>query len=119
MTQTVEGVRANLFAACKTLYAAETDSTGKKVAVSYGPPGTHQPNYIVGVAMETRQPITRPTMGTRRSRERTVEIDVIVSCYTAGADRSDPPAQQVVADAVDHLISLLEDLSSTLTPTRP
>lgn len=112
MTQSIQAVRAGLFVVCKTLiFADETDGNNKPVHVSYGPPGTHQPHYIVGVAMEVRQPITTPTMSPRRSRERKAEIDSIISCYVPGTDKGQ--AQQAAADACDRLVGLFEDYFRT------
>lgn len=105
MTQTVKGTRAALYTACKnTIYAASVDGRGAPVLVTYGRPGSYQADYIVAVGMGTRQPITRPTLGTNRSRQKDVEIDVIVSVYVPGTE----VAQQTASEACDDLTELLD-----------
>ena len=106
MTQSLKATRAALFAACKdTIFAGQVDGTGKPVLVTLGKPGSYQANYIVAVAMGTRQPITRPTMGTGRSREKEVEILVTISTYVQGKP---DVAQPSALDACDDLTDLLE-----------
>lgn len=104
MTQSIKATRANLFAACRdTIFTAQVDGNGKPVLVCYGRPGSYQANYIVAV-MNTRQPITRPTMGTSRSREKEAQIDVVVSVYVPGTE----VAQQTASEACDDLVELLD-----------
>jgi hypothetical protein len=104
MAQSIKGARAALYAACVTLYAGRVDSTGAAVLVTYGLPGSFQPQNIIGVGLDTRQPITRPTMGTARSRETFAEIDVAYSIFRAG----DSSQQQAAAEDADDLVALLE-----------
>lgn len=108
MTQSIKGARSALFEACRDIYVTRADSVGMKVLVCYGLPGAYQPQNIVAV-LETRQPITRPTMGTNRSRNKTVEIDVTVSVFRAGDEKQ----QQLAAEDVDDLVDLLESYFRT------
>jgi hypothetical protein len=104
MTQSIKGARDGLFTVCQALYAAATDSNVAPVLVTYGPPGAYQANNIVAVGMATRRPITRPTMGTTRSRNTDAEIEVWISVFVPGAET----AQQTATDACEDLIDLLE-----------
>lgn len=92
MAQSIAGVLTNLHAACVALYATTLGSDGQPVLVSPGQPGQYQPHAILAVGMELRLPITRPTMGTGRSREQTAEIDVVASVYVAGGDEAQSTA---------------------------
>lgn len=103
MSQSIKGARSALYDVAVALYGAQVDTSGRKVLVSYGKPGSYQPDFIVAL-MNTRQPITRPTMGTNRSREKEAEIDFLFSCYVPGAE----VAQQVATEACDDLIELLD-----------
>ena len=96
MTQSVTGTRAALFAVCQTLY------TGQNTLVSWGPPGEFQPDLIVAV-MGARVPITRPTMGTGRSREQSCEITVVFSQYVHGGPEASQPAETAAWAAADQL----------------
>lgn len=105
MSQSIKGTRAALYAACRdTIYAGQTDGRGAPVLVTYGRPGTYQADYIIAVGMHTRQPVTRPTMGTGRSREKLAEIDVVVSVFVPGTE----VAQQTASEACDDLAELLD-----------
>ncbi len=104
MTQSVKASRAGLFTVCKTLFAATVDGYGAPVLVTYGPPGVNQPNYVVAVGMATRQPITRPTMGTGRSRDTHADIDIVISAYIPG----DETVQQAACEAADDLSAAIE-----------
>lgn len=108
MAQSVKAARQALFTACQEVYTTRADSTGAKVLVCYGLPGSYQPQNIVAV-LDTRQPVTRPTMGTSRSRNKDVEIDVTVSVFRAG----DETQQQLAAEDVDDLVDLLESYFRT------
>lgn len=104
MAQTIKGVLSGLTAACQSLYANQTGPDGLAVVVSYGPSGSYQPGALVMVGMDVRQPITRPTMGTGRSREKAVEVDVVISAYGAG----DESVQQPVTEKAIDLAELLD-----------
>lgn len=105
MTQSIKGVRAALFAACQTLYGSSRDSVGGEVLVSYGFPGSYQPQTIVAVGLTSRQPVTRPTLGTNRSRDKVAQVDVTISVYRAGAAEN---VQQAATEDCDDLVLLLE-----------
>lgn len=103
MSQSVAGARNALFASLPGIFAGVQDGRGAPVLVSYGKPGSYQSDYIVAL-MNTRRPITRPTMGTARTRHTDAEFDLIVSCYVPGAE----VVQQIATDAHDSLVDLLE-----------
>ena len=105
MPQSIKGSIANLFTACKTLYASTVDASGAPVLVTYGPPGTYQPENIVAVAMAVRQPIMRPTLGTARSREKDAEIDIAVSVFVPGPQAAQQTADEALIDLTDMLES--------------
>lgn len=109
MSQSTKAVRASLYAACtNTIYAGQVDGGGAPVLVTYGPPGSYQANYIVAI-MGSRQPVTRPTMGTGRSREKMAEVDVVVSVFVPGTE----VAQQTASEACDDLVDLLDSYFRT------
>lgn len=101
MTQSLAGVRAALLAACETLFADSRDTGEAPVLVTLGTPGSYQPDYIVAVAVDTRQPRTRMAFGLG---ERTAEVDTIFSTYVPG----DEAATTTAAIAADDLVDLLE-----------
>lgn len=101
MSQSVAAVRAALLSACESLYASEKDTGGAPVLVCLGPPGSYQPDYLVLVAVETRQPSTRLAMGVNQHE---AEIDTVFSCYVPG----DENAASTAADACDHLTDALD-----------
>lgn len=80
------------------------------VLVSYGNPGSYQPDVIVGVH-DVRVKITRPTMSTARPREEAAEIDVRFSVYVAMGDTAQ---QQATETAVGMLTTF-----SNYFKTRP
>jgi hypothetical protein len=84
MAQSVTAVWTNLYAVCQSLFPPP-------VLVSFGDPGAYQPDVIVAV-MGGQIPVARPTMGTNRSREKTVTMDVIISVFVAGGDPSQTSA---------------------------
>ena len=55
------------------------------VLVSYGPPGSYQPDVIVAV-MDARSGVERPVMGPARPKEETSDIDVVFSVWRAGTE---------------------------------
>lgn len=101
MSQSASAVRAALLSGCQTLYANEVDTSGAPVLVCLGPPGSYQPDYLVLVAVDTRQPVTRLTMGVE---DREAEVDVVFSCYVPG----DEGAAATAADACDKLADSLD-----------
>lgn len=111
MTQSIAATLTGLVDACRTAYAAATGPDGADVLVSLGEPGQYQPAAIVAVGMAVRMPIERPTMGTGRSREAVVEIDVVVSVYVPGGEEAQVTANAAALD----LQSLLETYLRTGT----
>jgi hypothetical protein len=105
MTQSAKASVAGLYTICQSIYAGQSGLDGSPVLVVYGPPGSNQPEAIVGVGMSTRQPITRPTMGTNRSRETLAEIDVVISVWQSGAELVQQYASEKCFDLVDLLQS--------------
>ena len=79
-------VKAALVALAETLWPAPS-------LASYGAPGTYQPDEIVAV-MGQRFEVTRPTMGTGRSREEAVETDVVFSVFVPGAEEAQRAATE-------------------------
>lgn len=109
MAQSIKQARAGLYAACQSTFGSSTGPDGSPVLVTLGPPGVNVPAALVAVAMNTRQPITRPTMGPRRTREKEVEFDVVISVWSGGTES----VQQSLMDAVDDLSELLESYFRT------
>ena len=90
-------VKAALITTLTTLFPSPT-------LVSYGAPGAYQPDEIVAVG-EQRFEVTRPTMGTNRSREEAVETDVTFSVFSSGGDT----AQQVATERVYAMALALDE----------
>lgn len=91
--QTIDGCIDGLLALVQSVYSTTLDTTyneqtatfnGLQLVVVEGLPGAYQPDLIIAVATDVRQPIDRPTLGTNRSREITAEIDIVVSAAIAG-----------------------------------
>lgn len=110
MSQSIKGVRAGLFAVCQSIYDGQTDTSGAPVLVSYGPPGSYQPQEIVAVGVDCRQPVTRPTLGAGRSREKEAEIDVVISVFVPGTEAE----QQTASERCDDLADLLDSYFRTI-----
>lgn len=99
MAQSIGATVANLYTACKdVVYAAQTGPDEQPVQVAFGDPGKYPVAAIVVVPMDVRMPVTRPTMGTGRSREQTAEIDLIISVFVGGGEEAQPLA---IAAALD------------------
>lgn len=98
--QTIDGVIEGIFSMLGTVFGLTEDSTlgvwsgpinGIQAVACEGQPGSYQPDIIIAVGYDgtssgITQAITRPTMGTNRSREIAVEIKVTISVFVAGAD---------------------------------
>lgn len=108
MSQSVQGARSALYAALKEMFADAKDEGGAPLYVSYGLPGSYQPDQIVAV-MNTRRPVEAATMGTNRSRRSAAEIDVAFSVYVPGGGDPDSAyvTQQVASDKCDDLVDVL------------
>lgn len=99
MAQSVTGSWDALLAALQTLFP-------DPAVVTSGDPGEYTADLIVTL-LELRAPVTRPTSGTGRSRDKTVEIDVLFSQYVAGGDEAQQPANQGAWAAADQLEAYL------------
>lgn len=95
----VAAVKDALYAACLALWP----TTGATL-VSFGPPGSYQPNEIVAV-MGSRILVSRPTMGTTRSREEVAVTEIIFSVYVPG----DEKAQTTASDRAWAMVGQLSD----------
>lgn len=110
MSQSIKGARAALYAACRDdIFPTAKDSLGAPVQVTYGVPGSYQAQNIAAVGISTQQPITQPTLGTNRSREKACSVTVTLSIFRAG----DESAQQGASDDCDDLLDLLESYFRT------
>lgn len=94
MAQSVSGSWDALLAALRGMF------TGPGQLVCAGLPGPYQPDLIVSM-MGVRGPITQPTMGTNRSRDKRISIDVVISSYVAGGEEAQQPANQAAWAAAD------------------
>ena len=103
MTQSIAGVLDAMLASFTTIYAGSVGTDSEPVLVSFGDPGQYQPSAIVAI-MDTTTQISRPTLGTNRSREMAAEVSVIISVYTPG----DESAQQLSTDCAFGLLTVLE-----------
>lgn len=106
MAQSLTGTLDGLYALCVSTYAASTaPGDGSPVLVSYGQPGQYEPQAIVAVMDVQPSTVTRPTLGTQRSRELALDVSVMFSVYTPGGNE----AHVICLDAVANLIRLLEN----------
>lgn len=78
MSSAIPAVKAALVSALQGMFPAP-------VLVSYGPPGSYQPDVIVAV-MDSRIQIERPVMSQARPREEVSEVDVVFSVWQAGTE---------------------------------
>jgi hypothetical protein len=101
--QSIAGVLDGLLSSFGPLFADEVGTDDSPVLVCFGPPGAYQPSAIVAI-MDVHTEITRPTMGTNRSREMAAAIDVVFSVYTPG----DESAQKESTDCALLLLAVLE-----------
>lgn len=112
MSQSLVGALDGLYALCQSTYAASVaPGDGTPVYVSYGQPGQYEPQSIVAVMDVQGSQVTRPTLGTNRSRELQADMTVMFSVYTPGGNE----AHKTSLDAVAVLIRLLEE-SIRLSP---
>ena len=101
MPQSVPGAHDALVAAMAGLFAGS-----QSTLVSDGDPGNYQPDLIVAVT-DIRAPITRPTAGTNRARDKRIEIDVIVSAYVPGGPEAQPLANTAAWSAGEQVEAYL------------
>ena len=103
MAQSIAGVLDGLYTSFATIYAGQLGTDGSPVLVSFGDPGQYQPSAIVAI-MDTTTQISRPTLGTNRSREMAAEVSIIISVYTEGGEE----VQQTSTDKAFGLLTVLE-----------
>ena len=103
MAQSIAGVLDALYTSIAAIFAGSVGPDAAPVLVSFGDPGQYQPSAIVAI-MDTTTQISRPTLGTGRSREMAADVSIIISVYTPG----DESAQQVSTDAAFALLTVLE-----------
>lgn len=94
-------VKAALVATCRSLYPAP-------VLVSYGTPGSYQPNDLVVVMSSRTEPVVGP-MSPARRRDEVVETVVLFSVYRPG----DETQQQVATERAFELLDVLQDYLRT------
>src|SRR4051794_27874611 len=100
MAQGVSQTWSALFAALGGLFQ------GQGQLVCEGDPGDYQPDLIVSM-MGLRAPITQPTAGATRSRDKRIEIDLAISAYVHGGPEAQAPAVQAAWDAADAIEAYL------------
>lgn len=89
------------YEAIKTLFAGDPET--EHVYVVYGQPANYQPEDIVAFGrLTTGQDAA--TLGTNRSREETLTLDVIVSCFRGGSE----DAEIVTAERAYDLLRRIE-----------
>lgn len=87
-------MKGALLTACQGIYPAP-------VKVCYGHPGTNLPDDIVSIGNITSDSVVGP-LGTARTREESLSIEVTFSCFRGGSD------QQVVTERAYELLAMLE-----------
>ena len=92
-----------LFAALQGLFPT---SANQSTLVSAGDPGEYQPDLIIAL-MGLKGPITQPTMGTNRSRDKHIQIDLIVSSYVHGGVEAQQLANENAWAAMDQIETYL------------
>lgn len=75
-----------------TLQGLYTDLTPQPL-ISYGDPGTYQPNQIVAV-MGATTVYERPTMSTARPREEVMVVEVVMSVFAPGTETQQQTATE-------------------------
>lgn len=97
MTQSVSGTWDAYLAVLQTLFPTTANAS---TLVSPGDPGDYQPNLIIAV-MGLKGPITQPTLGTNRSRDKRIQIGTIISAYQGGGPEVQQLANQTAWTAAD------------------
>lgn len=91
----------NFYAAVRDLMAAGPDTA--YVLVAFGQPGTFDPDDIVSIARVSEQQ-TEATISTNRTRNETITLEVLISCYRGGG----PEMEQVASDRAYQLLRMIE-----------
>lgn len=89
-----------LYAALQGLF------NGQDQLVCSGEPGDFQPSLIVSMTA-LRGPITQPTAGATRSRDKRIDIDVAISSYVHGGPEAQQPANDAAWAAADAIETYL------------
>jgi len=76
---------------------------GQRVLVSFGTPGTWEPDEIVAVGRVSESQ-DQATMGTNRSREEVIELEVVISVARGGG----PEMERVCSDRCYEILRLIE-----------
>lgn len=100
MAQGVSQSWTALYTALGTLFP------GPGQLVCQGEPGEYQPDLIVAM-MALRAPVTQPTAGTTRSRDKRIEINLAISTFVHGGPEAQAPAVQAAWDASDAIETYL------------
>lgn len=118
--QTIDGVVEGLLTMNATLFGLAADPVqdvwsgtvnGNPAVMYEGDPGAYQPEVLIAVAYDgltgtpIQQAITRPTLGTNRSREIAVEVKTLYSVQQLGDESARRVARQAV-DAMTEQVSL-------------
>lgn len=83
--------KSELYRATRDLMAATAGT--EAVLVSFGQPGTFEPDDIISFGrLESAQ--EKATMSTNRSREETITLTVIVSCFRGGGEEAELEASE-------------------------
>lgn len=110
MSQSLLGAVTGLYAAVQACFASTTAPDGSPVLALFGMPDQYQPQAMVAVLGAGGQHgVTRPTMGTNRSRELQIEIEVMFSVYVPGGQE----AHGTCMTAIDTMIRQFEDYLRT------
>lgn len=102
-------LKSNMFDLAHTLFDDDADPS---VQVSYGAMGSADPGSDQVVFLDVNGNQEPATMGTGRSRDETLTLDVGFSCFRAGVDDDREPTEGAYA-----LLSRLEDHLRTTDPT--
>lgn len=89
------------FEAVKTLLAS--DPATRDVLVCFGLPGTFAPDDLISFERVSERQDTA-TLGTNRSREEIITLDVIISCFRGGG----PEMEQVASARGYQLLRMIE-----------
>jgi len=113
MPQSVNGVFDGLWAALVTMYGTTTDPElgtqnamweDHPLVLVEGAPSVTVPDIIISMGTDARGSITRPTLGTPRSRETVLEIDVVISVAIGGDERVQGPARALAYELLEPLL---------------
>jgi hypothetical protein len=112
LTQATLGLalKKALYAGIKDLFAPDPET--EHVYVVFGQPANYVPDDIVAVGRITAGQ-DMATMGTNRSREETLTVDVTVSCFRGG----DEDAEIATADRAYDLLRRIEHHVRMTDPT--